>query len=93
MNNLKRIPFGLPSCVEWLDLQENNITELLPKDILAFNNLTKLENLILHDNHIKTVLRQDFSALKSLKWLGLEGNNLVGWFNSVFDNCSTTVLN
>lgn len=84
MNNLKRIPFGLPSSVKWLNLRENNITELSPKDILAFNNLTKLESLILHDNHIKMVLGEDFSALQSLTWLGLEGNDLVRWIQLRF---------
>lgn len=77
MNNLKRIPFGLPSSVKWLDLQGNNITELSRKDTQALSNLTNLGSLILHDNHIKTVSRKDFNALKSLTWLGLEGNDLV----------------
>ena len=64
----------LLSFIEFLDLEEHNITELKSGD---FSGLSSLQQLNLNGNHISVVPNGVFSGLSSLQWLALKDNRFL----------------
>ncbi|XP_025196872.1 protein slit [Melanaphis sacchari] len=80
---LDEVPKNLPSDIERLDLQGNNITVISSTD---FANLTNLRVLQLSDNQIHTIEKGSFKHLGRLERLRLNGNELSEVPDLVFYN-------
>ncbi|CAG08503.1 unnamed protein product [Tetraodon nigroviridis] len=74
-NLLSRVPRGLPSSLESLQLQENRIAYITSGALRKLGNLTRLD---LEDNHIRVVQPGALQGLNKLQVLSLRGNKLTG---------------
>ncbi|XP_051513060.1 leucine-rich repeat transmembrane protein FLRT3-like [Myxocyprinus asiaticus] len=72
-NQLARFPRGLPSSLETLQLQENQITYITAGSLRQLGNLTRLD---LDDNRIRAIQPGALLRLTRLKMLTLKGNRL-----------------
>lgn len=74
-NLLSRVPRGLPSSLETLQLQENRIAYITSG---ALRKLGKLTRLDLEDNRIRAIQPGALEGLNKLQVLSLKGNRLTG---------------
>ncbi|XP_056119784.1 leucine-rich repeat transmembrane protein FLRT3 [Rhinichthys klamathensis goyatoka] len=72
-NQLVRFPRGLPSSLETLQLQENQITYITAGSLRQLGNLTRLD---LEDNRIRAIQPGALLGLTKLRTLTLKGNRL-----------------
>uniref|UniRef100_A0A8C1SXJ7 Si:ch211-191d15.2 n=1 Tax=Cyprinus carpio TaxID=7962 RepID=A0A8C1SXJ7_CYPCA len=72
-NQLVRFPRGLPSSLETLQLQENQITYITAGSLRQLGNLTRLD---LEDNRIRAIQPGALQGLTRLRMLTLKGNRL-----------------
>lgn len=72
-NQLVRFPRGLPSSLETLQLQENQITFITAGSLRQLGNLTRLD---LKDNRIRAIQPGALLGLTKLRTLTLKGNRL-----------------
>ncbi|KAL1273933.1 hypothetical protein QQF64_026747 [Cirrhinus molitorella] len=72
-NQLVRFPRGLPSSLETLQLQENQITYITAGSLRQLGNLTRLD---LEDNRIRAIQPGALQGLNRLRMLTLKGNRL-----------------
>ncbi|TRY71322.1 hypothetical protein DNTS_002259 [Danionella cerebrum] len=72
-NQLARFPRGLPSSLETLQLQENQITYITSGSLRHLGNLTRLD---LEDNRIRSIQPGALQSLTRLRMLTLRGNRL-----------------
>lgn len=72
-NQLARFPRGLPSSLETLQLQENQITYITAGSLRQLGNLTRLD---LDDNRIRAIQPGALLGLTRLRMLTLKGNRL-----------------
>ncbi len=72
-NQLVRFPRGLPSSLETLQLQENQITYITAGSLRQLGNLTRLD---LEDNRIRAIQPGALQGLTRLSMLILKGNRL-----------------
>ncbi|KAI7813270.1 putative leucine-rich alpha-2-glycoprotein-like, partial [Triplophysa rosa] len=72
-NQLARFPRGLPSSLETLQLQENQITYITAGSLRQLGNLTRLD---LDDNRIRAIQPGALLGLTRLRMLTLQGNRL-----------------
>nr|XP_055054003.1 leucine-rich repeat transmembrane protein FLRT3 [Misgurnus anguillicaudatus] len=72
-NQLDRFPRGLPSSLETLQLQENQITYITAGSLRHLGNLTRLD---LDDNRIRAIQPGALLGLTRLRMLTLKGNRL-----------------
>ncbi|KAK9974666.1 hypothetical protein ABG768_022744 [Culter alburnus] len=72
-NQLVRFPRGLPSSLETLQLQENQITYITAGSLRQLGNLTRLD---LEDNRIRAIQPGALLGLTKLRRLTLKGNRL-----------------
>ncbi|XDV21201.1 hypothetical protein PO909_026346 [Leuciscus waleckii] len=72
-NQLVRFPRGLPSSLETLQLQENQITYITAGSLRQLGNLTRLD---LKDNRIRAIQPGALLGLTKLRTLTLKGNRL-----------------
>ncbi|XP_051974146.1 chondroadherin-like protein [Xyrauchen texanus] len=72
-NQLARFPRGLPSSLETLQLQENQITYITVGSLRQLGNLTRLD---LEDNRIQVIQPGALLRLTRLRMLTLKGNRL-----------------
>nr|AAX77048.1 variable lymphocyte receptor [Ichthyomyzon fossor] len=69
--SLASVPMGIPSTMQYLDLNSNQITKLEPG---VFDKLTQLVHLELQFNQLKSIPRGAFDNLKSLTHIYLFNN-------------------
>jgi len=80
---LTRVPKNLPTSVQELLLQRNNLTQISGRD---FNYLTELTRLNLEYNHISVVHQRAFEKLSKLESLNLGHNKISCIQDKTFQN-------
>jgi len=83
INRLVRVPVGLPSSIERLMLDSNNI-EKLSAD--SFPNLSQLSTLTLMENAITEVAIGSFRSLSTLTHLDLSANKITSLSSGLFES-------
>uniref|UniRef100_A0A0D3H840 Protein kinase domain-containing protein n=1 Tax=Oryza barthii TaxID=65489 RepID=A0A0D3H840_9ORYZ len=69
-----------------VDLSYNNLTGVIPKQLFALQNLTKLR---LSGNRLSGTIPAEIGGLKSLNFLDISDNHLVGAVPSAISGCSS----
>ncbi|CAK8675544.1 unnamed protein product [Clavelina lepadiformis] len=75
-NGIKKFPKGLPSSLDSLSLNGNAISGITNDIQPTLDRLVNLRELYLSYNQIKVIYDYQLKPLKSLKWIGLDGNPL-----------------